>query len=707
MSPAAINFFGVMARAPMVRLALPFAAGIALARTGLFPPWSALALLVITTVPVVAILLRRTVFEQRWVRGMAVSSWFLVFGICWAAVRDPLAKPTHVSVDGAAVEERILHLTAINGISAKVVRADARVVAAMVDGELRPRTGTIMLTLMRREGTADPVAGDELVVRSGVEPITRVPDPGGFDRRSWAASRGMYHEAFAGPGQWAVIGHAWRWTDLFEPTRQRVSSWLAESGLPDRERALVKALVLGLRDELDSDQREAFVRSGTIHVLAVSGTHVGFIYVMLLFMTKWWGHTGRARRVRGVLILLALWGYAGLTGACPSVLRATIMFSLFTIAGMTERQNEPLNSLFAAALLLLLWEPHMLVEIGFQLSFLAVLGIILFYKPLFRAWMPHNAIVGHLWSLAALSLAAQTFTTPLSLYLFNAFPVWFLPANLIVVTAAGIAVYGAVALLVLFRVPVLGPLVVLLLTALLRIVDAVTNFFAGLPLAYPSIRVTLWDGLLLYALVLLVAIGLMWQWRSAWRYVLVVIVLILVGWGHRAQQAHERVTFSVYDDRHALQAAMRVGRELMVYAPDTSQGSDWVRMKVERHARALGLTPRPLLGDDALRGAGVRTEAGTILGGGLWSTPGLDVRFHTGSSATSVIIASDVLVLHDIQFIEEHDLEVLTGSSGYIVLAGGLPWKLRAHVRKWCAERDIPCHDVTEQGAFQLEGLRS
>lgn len=707
MSPAAINFFGVMARAPMVRLALPFAAGIALARTGLFPLWSALALLVVTTVPVVAILLRRTVFEQRWVRGMAVSSWFLVFGICWAAVRDPLAKPTHVSVDGAAVEERILHLTAINGISAKVVRADARVVAAMVDGELRPRTGTIMLTLMRREGTADPVAGDELVVRSGVEPITRVPDPGGFDRRSWAASRGMYHEAFAGPEQWAVIGHAWRWTDLFEPTRQRISSWLAESGLPDRERALVKALVLGLRDELDSDQREAFVRSGTIHVLAVSGTHVGFIYVMLLFMTKWWGHTGRARRVRGVLILLALWGYAGLTGACPSVLRATIMFSLFTIAGMTERQNEPLNSLFAAALLLLLWEPHMLVEIGFQLSFLAVLGIILFYKPLFRAWMPHNAIVGHLWSLAALSLAAQTFTTPLSLYLFNAFPVWFLPANLIVVTAAGIAVYGAVALLVLFRVPVLGPLVVLLLTALLRIVDAVTNFFAGLPLAYPSIRVTLWDGLLLYALVLLVAIGLMWQWRSAWRYVLVVIVLILVGWGHRAQQAHERVTFSVYDDRHALQAAMRVGRELMVYAPDTSRGSDWVRMKVERHARALGLTPRSLLGDDALLGAGVRTESGTILGGGLWSTPGLDVRFHTSSSATSVIFPSDVLVLHDIQFIEQDDLEVLTGSSGYIVLAGGLPWKLRAHVRKWCAERDIPCHDVTEQGAFQLEGLRS
>lgn len=707
MSPAAINFFSVMARAPMVRLALPFALGIAVERSGWFPLWSALTLLVVTSIPVVAILLRRTVFERRWVRGVAVSSWFLVFGICWGALRDPLSRPTHVAVDGAAVEERVLHITAINGISEKVVRADARVVSAMEDGEIRPRTGTIMLTLMRREGTADPLAGDELVVRSVVEPITRVPDPGGFDRRSWAASRGMYHETFAGPEQWAVIGHAWRWTDLFEPTRQRVSSWLAESGLPDRERALVKALVLGLRDELDHDQRDAFVRSGTIHVLAVSGTHVGFIYVMLLFMTKWWGHTARARRIRGVLVLLALWGYAGLTGACPSVLRATIMFSLFTIAGMTERQNEPLNSLFAAALLLLVWEPHMLVEIGFQLSFLAVLGIILFYKPLFRAWMPHNAIVGHLWSLAALSLAAQAFTTPLSLYLFNAFPTWFLPANLIVVTAAGIAVYGAVALLALFRIPFLGPLVVLLLTVLLRIVDVVTGFFAGLPMAYPSIRTTLWDSVLLYALVLLVAIGLLWRWRPAWRYSAVAVLFILVGWGYRAHQAYERVTFTVYDDRHALQAAMRVGRELMVYAPDTTQGSEWVRMKVERHARALGLEPRALLGDDALLGSGVRTEAGTLFGGGLWSTSGLDVRFHTSNSQTSVIIPSDVLVLHDLRYIEQEDLEVLTGSSGYIVLAGGLPWKLRAHIRKWCVQHDIPCHDVTEQGAFQLEGLRS
>lgn len=120
----------------------------------------------------------------------------------------------------------------------------------------------------------------------------------------------MYHETFAGPQAWSIVGHAWRWTDLFEPTRQRISAWLAESGLPFRERALVKALVLGLRDELDHEQKDAFVKSGTVHVLAVSGTHVGFIYAMLVF-PPWMVGRGAGAHRAWCAGLLALWGYAG------------------------------------------------------------------------------------------------------------------------------------------------------------------------------------------------------------------------------------------------------------------------------------------------------------------------------------------------------------------------------------------------------------
>ena len=163
---------------------------------------------------------------------------------------------------------------------------------------------------------------------------------------------------------------------------------------------------------------------------------------MLLFMLGWWGGSGKVRLMRGSLILLALWGYAGLTGGSPSVLRATIMFSLFTLASMSSRRADPINSLFTAALVLLVWEPHMLIEIGFQLSFLAVLGILLFHRPIERLWVPNGKWVGRIWTLTVLSLSAQLLTTPLSLYYFKAFPVWFLPANLVVVTAVGTPVFG-------------------------------------------------------------------------------------------------------------------------------------------------------------------------------------------------------------------------------------------------------------------------
>lgn len=706
MNQGGAHFFSSISRAPMLRMTLPFVAGIVLSIWWPVPLTGALVVLLICTVLLVIALFRNSAFERRWVRGASVQLWFLVFGMCYQVVRDPLALPTHLAVDGAEAHERVVRITAVNGISEKVVRADGRVLAVRSSDEVLERTGSVMLTLMRQPGHADPIAGDELVVRSRVASITRIPDPGGFDRRSWAASRGMYHETFAGPDEWSIVGHAWRWTDLFEPTRQRVAAWLAESGLPFRERALVKALVLGLRDELDHEQKDSFVKSGTIHVLAVSGTHVGFIYAMLLFMFGWWGGGGRARIIRGVVILLALWGYAGLTGACPSVLRATFMFSLFTLAGMSARRADPLNSLFAAAMVLLLWDPHMIIEIGFQLSFLAVLGIILFYGPLQRLWIPDTWLVGQLWSLTVMSLAAQTLTTPLSLYLFQAFPVWFLPANLIVVTAAGIAVYGAVALLVLYRVPYLGPLLVFLLTLLLTIVDRVTAFFADLPFAYPAIRASFTDMMLLYAITALIAIRLMWHWRPALRLSLAAGVLVLASWGYRAHTAQDRVAFTVYDDRRMLQAGMVTGRDLTMLVPEGDSAlSPWLVQKAERHARALGLHRTHVIEQVGSDGPPTLITAGqTMFGSGRWIARGMDVYFHSGVDEVPVGLRTDVLVLHALRYLDENDLERLGSGAGHIVLAGGLPWKVRSFVQRWCGARNIPCHDVREHGAFILEG---
>ncbi len=704
-----IDLFGpwsTIRRAPMVRIVSPFLLGLVIGLKFNPTPFQAGAVVLLITPPVLLTVLLPSTPASRWQRGLLLMIWFFSFGLCWYSVRSPQNDPLHVA--GRADHEGAwaMRIEAINGVTAKLVRADASLLAVADRDGLRPVRGTVMLSLMRAQELPLPQVGDRMWVQATMEPIARIADPGGFDRKGWAASRGITWEAFVGADDQHVVDHPWQWTDLFIAARQRINAWLVASGLPKRERALVKALVLGERDELDNEQKNAFARSGTIHVLAVSGMHVGLIFAALSFVTGWWGQRVHARWLRAVLVLLALWSYAGLTGASPSVLRATVMFSLFTLAGLARQNTDHLNSLFAAALVLLLWDPAMMLHLGFLLSFLAVLGIILFYRPLLAWWSPGNWVLRQIWSLAAVSIAAQTLTTPLSLYAFKAFPVWFLPANIVVVTVAGFAVYGSVALLVLFKVPVIGAAIAWLLTQLLRIVGWSTDLFAALPGAYPAVRANFADMLLLYALVLALGAWWLWSWRSMKWLSFAMVAAVLVSLGMNAQRSHTRSAFVVYDERNGFLAGMLCGRELNVLASaDSIITSDYTKLKLERHGRAQGLLRTHTAVIGGATDVAATVIGSTILADGRWRSEHFDVLFISGGGPFRVPNGKvlDAVVLADMGYVEEEELQPLADVSSLIVLAGGIPWRTRDRVRTWCEAHQVACHDVREQGAFIRE----
>lgn len=699
--------FNAIAHAPMARFVVPFALGIAMAMVRPLAPLHGIVALAVVTASLGLVLLLPTLRLSRWQRGIALATWCFIFGACWQSLRDSAVDPLHLSRDADTEGPWAVRITALNGASEKLLRSDAEVVGRWSEGAWKPRKGSAMVALLRGEDGATVKPGDLLLVNAPMLPIDRVPDPGGFDRRAWAAARGIHWELFAPRTEWTRAGHLSAWTDAFDATRDRIAGWLEESGMPLRQRALVKALVLGLRDELDGEQKDAFVRSGTVHVLAVSGTHVGFIYAILLFMSGWWGGGRKARWARGALVLLALWGYAGLTGACPSVLRATIMFSLFTVAGMFDQRSDGVNNLFAAGLLLLLWDPHMLMEIGFQLSFLAVLGILLFYAPLESSWQPRNWLLRRAWSLCAVSIAAQVLTTPLSLFLFKAFPIWFLPANLVVVTAAGFAVYGAVALLLLYKVPFIGAALTWAMTQLVAAVDRATVFFAELPGAYPAVRIGLPEMLLLYVLVGAIGGLLLWHWRSMRWVAGGALCLLLLCGIIRSEQDRGRDVFTVYDDRHTLQASMVHGNELVLLChPDSFAAGPWIQAKAERHQRFAGLDAPQFLAPEQLAAANLQRTGSTLAGGGYWSSLAWRVAFVSGTSpfpSDSIRHHFDALVLHDVSYLDDGELDHMLAATDRVVLAAPLRWSVRNTVRDRCRALGIACHDVRDQGAFILE----
>lgn len=230
---------------------------------------------------------------------------------------------------------------------------------------------------------------------------------------------------------------------------------LNSDSIPIREYGVIAALLMGDRTFLDPQLRDDFADAGAVHILAVSGLHVGIIYLLFLsllnFVLK-----DRARLFKFFFILSVLWGYAALTGFSPSVLRAATMFSFIATGKYHAKYVNTYNMIGASALLLLIINPRLITQVGFQLSYLAVLGIVYFH-PKFYAWMiVENRILDKFWSLTCVSVAAQLATFPLSIYYFNQIPSLFMVTNLVVIPLATLILYFGVAWVVLLWLPIIS-----------------------------------------------------------------------------------------------------------------------------------------------------------------------------------------------------------------------------------------------------------
>lgn len=662
---------------------MPFVAGLALGRVFRIAPHEAWALLLVVVAIWAVFLFRRQEYALRWINGSVFVVFWVAFGLLWQTLRLDQRNPGYLGnllARCAAWEVEVDAPPVDNG---RTMRVWGTARAARMNGSWKPAKGGILMTFLRDSLRPDLVQGDRLLVLGTPERIARKPDPGGFDVRQWAAGRGVYHQLLVPKENWSRIGPAAAYSGFFISTREKLGDWLRDSGLPERERALVKALVLGQRDELQSDQTEAFVRSGTIHVLAVSGTHVGIIYGILL-LSIFWMSKGRHGKIWGGLAVLAgLWAYAGLTGFAPSVLRATIMFSLFTIARMVRWRVSSLNSLASAAFLLLLWDPSTLAQLSFQLSFLAVLGIIVFHDPLMRLWDAPNQVLRFFWGIAAVSLAAQAFTAPLCLYVFRAFPIWFLPANMAIGGLIVVALWGGIALLLFQAVPVLGPILTVLMKWILMLLGAVNDFFAWLPGAYPGIRIGVWGMLGLYLLLAFMAFWSIQRRRWAGHATLATLTVLLCAWAWTARQRNDQKGFAAYALREGFACAFVEGRTLHLFGT----GSDeWAWRKVRDHVRFAGI--RRVVRYQELPWSIVqRTERYVFFTG-----DGEEAEGPGWSGQTIALVVGDPG--HGAT--EQADM----ANAGTWVIGPGLRSAERQRLVRAAARQGMPCHDLRSQGAY-------
>lgn len=324
----------------------------------------------------------------------------------------------------------------------------------MINGKWEPVNEKV---LMLAETSSELMQeGDRILMKSIFNVVENKGNPGEFNAKNYWISKGIRYQCFG----FTENVHLLEQTEINTFTQlvnsiRLYSVKMIQKFVDKDAQGLAQAILLGDKTNLDLETKNAFANAGAIHVLAVSGLHVGIIAYLLnaIFQVLF---KGNKRKFGIVLIVLILWMYALITGFSPSVTRAVLMFSVLIGAQLFSKNYNSINSLAFAALILLLWNPLYLFDPGFQLSFLAMLGIFLVYRKLENLFYIRNSILKKAWQGTAVGLSAQLLTFPLSLYLFYQFPNYFALSNLGVMLLANVILGGGIALVVLGAIPILN-----------------------------------------------------------------------------------------------------------------------------------------------------------------------------------------------------------------------------------------------------------
>lgn len=452
------------------------------------------------------------------------------------------------------------------------------------DSLTRPE-GSIILWLVADTLPAAWLPGDIVSLYVSPAEVKNNGNPCEFDYRRFLLGRGIRYNGFVRPrdiaGWYSPDRRSFR--DFSLIVAGRVRERYRDAGLSGDRLALVTALTLGDRQYFEKEQLANFSRAGVMHVMAVSGLHVGMISLFLSFILFFL--RGRLKVLKTVIIIICLWCFAFMTGLSPSVLRATIMFSLLQAGTLLNRPAANLNVLLASAFMLAAARPLVIFEAGFQLSYLAMSFIILFYNSLANTFKVKNRLLRWLWQATALSLTAQAGTMALSARLFNIVPLLFLVSNIFIIPLTFIIMSLAFLLVVTSAIPVLPELIAGLLDLFagmtLKITSTIGSFDSGVITgigltATGALLLTLSSALLLAALLRLKSITL--------RPFIVIFSLFLVT--AIMKDRHESRTFRSlsYNIRGGELRAEQQGRILYLYTDERV-----IPPEVGRHAATMGL----------------------------------------------------------------------------------------------------------------------
>lgn len=448
-----MDIYEFLSRNPYVRIIVPFIIGIVFC-CYIHTPYAISLAALMATVPVaIAAYRKRVRYTLGWLCGMVLFLCFFALGNLVYAIHT---KP-ELQISTSQCEYRACVLTTPKK-SSKASKVDLQIEAIDMFGTWQEYNAKIAGTIMNDSLAEQLKAGQTIVFSAQISPLDAPKNPFGFDYSQYLQLNGIDGSIFLNSGEWRIAdenvkGIKQRALNM----RQKLVGLLEDAGLEGNELGLASTLVLGYKNNIDAEIKEAYMNAGAMHVLAVSGMHVGIVCTALEIIMKILGGC-RLLRIKRLAIIALLWCYAFITGLSPSVMRATVMFSFVMFGKVAGKNINIYNSLAASAFFLLIYNPSLLFQAGFQLSYVAVIGIVFFQPRIVRLIRirKKNKLLKYLWELTAVSIAAQIATFPFCLYYFERTPVYFWLSNIIVSPSATIMIFLTLLLLAVSPIAILS-----------------------------------------------------------------------------------------------------------------------------------------------------------------------------------------------------------------------------------------------------------
>lgn len=318
---------------------------------------------------------------------------------------------------------------------------------------------TIGHVLLNIEKDSTPLlfhTGDLVFLKNKFQDIKSSLNPHQFNYKNYLAKQGIYQQVYATKQELLLLDQtSTSFLGFIAALRLKIQQSLIQYDFSEDELAVMNALLLGQRQEISKELSDNYSKAGAIHILAVSGLHVGIILLILSFVLKPLERVNKGKLIKLVLVILFLWFFAVLAGMSASVTRAVTMFSAIALGQFFNKRNAVEHSLIFSMFIILLWKPLFLFDVGFQLSYTAVFGIIWVQPVLYQLWKPTFFIVDKGWQLISVSVAAQLGVLPISLFYFHQFPGLFFISNLIIIPFLGVILGLGLVVLVLSYVTIL------------------------------------------------------------------------------------------------------------------------------------------------------------------------------------------------------------------------------------------------------------